>query len=63
VGAGLGGLYFLSAHVFIGGEARLRFARGTYALRLSEGVHDFQEDERRWGRVVVNTALFVGLRP
>jgi hypothetical protein len=61
-GAGVGGKYFLSSRVFIGAEARLRFAFGTYALRVTRGSYVFREDDQRWTRFGVNTLFFAGLR-
>jgi hypothetical protein len=64
LGLGVGGNYFPSAssRFFLGGEARLRFSTGTYALTLTQGAYDFTEDDRRWLRFGLSTAFFVGVR-
>jgi hypothetical protein len=63
LGLGLGGHYFPSAsRIFLGFEARLRFSTGTYALTLTRGTYDFTEDDRRWLRLGLSTAFFVGVR-
>ena len=62
LGLGLGGNYFPSSRFFVGGEARLRFSTGTYALTLTQGTYEFTDDERRWIRLGLSTAFFVGVR-
>jgi hypothetical protein len=61
-GLGLGGHAFLSEHFFLGGEARLRFASGVYALSVTQGAHVFTEEETHWLRLGPETVLFVGVR-
>lgn len=62
LGLGMGGNYFPSSRFFVGGEARLRFSTGTYALTLTQGTYEFTDDERRWIRLGLSTAFFVGVR-
>ena len=63
LGLGVGGNFFPSAsRFFLGGEARLRFSTGTYELTLTRGTYDFTEEERRWVRLGLSTAFFVGVR-
>ncbi|HYO67967.1 MAG TPA: hypothetical protein VEU33_18010 [Archangium sp.] len=63
LGLGLGGNYFPSAsRFFLGFEARLRFSTGTYALTLTRGTYDFTDEDRRWLRLGLSTAFFVGVR-
>ncbi|QRN95233.1 hypothetical protein JRI60_40145 [Archangium violaceum] len=63
-GIGLGGNYFPSpeSRFFVGGEARLRFSTGDYALTLTRGEHAFTREERRWTRLGLSTAFFLGVR-
>ncbi|MCY1075272.1 hypothetical protein [Archangium lansingense] len=62
-GLGIGGNYFpSSSRLFVGGEARLRFSTGAYEFTLSRGTHEFTDDERRWVRLGLSTAFFVGVR-
>ncbi|QRK08886.1 hypothetical protein JQX13_01555 [Archangium violaceum] len=49
-GLGVGGSYFLSPPFFVGGEARLRFASGSY------------DDGRHWVRGGLSTLLLAGIR-
>ncbi|HEX5752387.1 MAG TPA: hypothetical protein VFZ09_39645 [Archangium sp.] len=63
LGLGMGGNYFPSAsRFFLGFEARLRFSTGTYALTLTRGSYDFTDEDRRWLRLGLSTAFFVGIR-
>lgn len=63
-GLGIGGNYFPTAgsRFFVGGEARVRFGTGSYALSLTQGAYEFTEDDRRWTRLGLSTAFFVGAR-
>lgn len=61
-GLGLGGNYFLSSRFFVGGEARLRFATGTYSLTLTEGTYAFTSEDSHWLRLDLSTVLFAGAR-
>jgi hypothetical protein len=63
LGLGMGGNYFpSSSRFFLGFEARLRFSTGAYALTLTRGTYGFTDDDRRWLRLGLSTAFFVGLR-
>lgn len=62
VGVGVGGSYFLSSRFFVGGEARLRFATGTYALSLTRGTYAFSPEDSHWVRLGPSTVLFAGAR-
>lgn len=62
MGVGLGGNYFLSERFFVGGEARLRFATGTYELSLTQGSYAFTPEDRHWLRLAPSTVLFAGVR-
>ncbi len=63
-GLGIGGNYFptVGSRFFVGGEARVRFGTGAHALRLTRGTYEFTEDDRRWTRLGLSTAFFVGIR-
>lgn len=50
-GLGVSGSYFLSPRLFVGGEARLRFASGSY-----------DDDGRHWVRGGLSTLLLAGIR-
>ncbi|MFL5354858.1 hypothetical protein [Archangium sp.] len=62
VGVGVGGSYFLSSRFFVGAEARLRFATGSYALTLTRGTYTFTPDDSHWVRLGPSTVLFAGAR-
>lgn len=62
VGVGVGGSYFLSPRFFVGGEARLRFATGSYALALTRGSYAFAPEDSRWTRLGPSTVFFAGAR-
>ncbi len=63
-GLGVGGNYFPTdgSRFFVGGEARVRFGTGTYALSLTQGTYTFTEEDRSWTRLGLSTAFFVGFR-
>ncbi|HEX8824089.1 MAG TPA: hypothetical protein VF794_29485 [Archangium sp.] len=63
-GLGIGGNSFPTAgsRFFLGGEARVRFGTGAFDLTLTRGAYDFTEKDRRWLRLGLSTAFFVGVR-
>jgi hypothetical protein len=63
-GLGLGGHYFpsRSSRFFVGGEARLRFSTGSSELTLTRGTYAFTQEDRRWTRLGLSTAFFLGVR-
>lgn len=61
-GLGVGGSYFLSSRFFVGAEARLRFASGSYALSLTRGTYAFTREDSHWLRLGPSTVLFAGAR-
>jgi hypothetical protein len=63
-GLGIGGNYFPTpgSRFFLGGEARVRFGTGSFALTLTRGSYEFTEDDRRWVRLGLSTAFFAGVR-
>ncbi len=63
-GLGIGGNYFLhpGSRFYLGGEARARFGTGSLALTLTRGTYEFTAEDRRWVRVGLSTAFFVGFR-
>jgi len=63
-GVGIGGNSFPTAdsRVFLGGEARVRFGMGAFDLTLTRGTYEFTQEDRRWLRLGLSTAFFVGIR-
>lgn len=62
IGVGVGGSYFLTSRFFVGAEARLRFATGSYALSLTRGTYAFTPEDSHWVRLGPSTVLFAGAR-
>lgn len=62
VGAGGGVNYFLGDSLFVGAEARLRYATGIYTFTMKAGQYTFSDRESRWDLSGLNLLLFLGAR-
>lgn len=67
VGGGLGANLFVAGPVFIGGEARLRYAQGVYTYELVAGKDDQQRtyaegSVAHWSMTGIDVQLAVGVR-
>lgn len=67
IGGGLGANLFVAGPVFIGGEARLRYAQGVYTYELVAGKDDQQRtyaegSVAHWSMTGIDVQLAVGVR-
>jgi opacity protein-like surface antigen len=61
-GGGVGGQYFFTERVFVGGEVTLRYARGRYTWAARVGSYQLKDSEDTWNLSGLNARLSIGIR-
>jgi hypothetical protein len=61
-GLGAGGNYFVGDHLYVGLEARYRYARGRYDWVFKAGNYEFKDSESTWSLSGINILVFLGFR-